>query len=160
MNPTGLKQPDARTCGAACVVVAADLRSATASTDRRTTFAADVLAAHRRLTRARLHDRWQLPWPRALGTPPWAVARELEAVTGGPHRTRVIRWSRSPRPEPGAMYVGSRWLPRHVVLVVDDTPPVCYEPASGQMLPVDGRPLAGWRHRWLVVVPVTSARAG
>ncbi|MDO9456722.1 hypothetical protein [Nocardioides sp.] len=156
MNPSGagLRQPDARTCGAACMIVAAGASPAS--------FTTDVLAAHRRLTRLRLRGRLQLPWPRALGTPPWAVARELAAVTGTPHRTRVVRWSRSAPPRAGALYVGSRWLPRHVVLVVDagagtaEAPPRCYEPASGRVVPLDGRPLAGWRHRWLAVTPVAS----
>ena len=46
-----------------------------ARTDER--FAADVLAMHRRATSATSRGRLQVPWPRALGTPPWAVAREL-----------------------------------------------------------------------------------
>lgn len=144
--PEGLRQPDARSCGAACMVVAAGAAAPT-------TFGVDVLATHRRLTRRRLHGRWQLPWPRALGTPPWAVARELAALTGTPHRVRVLRWrQQSPLP-PGALYVGSRWLPRHVVLVLEGDPPTCYEPASGRPQPLDGRPLAGWPVRWLCVVP-------
>jgi hypothetical protein len=134
------------------MVVAGDLADGRTPDGRRATFAADVLAAHRRLTRTRLHGRLQLPWPRAIGTPPWAVARELTTVTGTRHRTRLVRWSPAAAPTSGAMYVGSRWLPRHVVLVLDADR--CYEPASGGRVPLDGRPLAGWPTRWFTVAPV------
>lgn len=43
----------------------------------------------------RLHhyaSRQGLPWPRALGTSPWALARLLEQVNGHPYR--VARWNR------------------------------------------------------------------
>ena len=50
---------------------------------------------HRRLTS--LSDTaggWQVPWPRALGTPPWAVARELGLLTGVPYAVRSVRLGR------------------------------------------------------------------
>jgi hypothetical protein len=144
--PDGLRQPDARSCGAACMVVAHGRA-------RPATFADDVRATHRRLTRARLRGRLQLPWPRAIGTPPWAVARELAAITGVPHRTRVVRWSRVQVPTSGVLYVGNRWLPRHVVLVLEGEPPRCYDPGSGRTAPLDGRPVGGWQRRWLTVSP-------
>ncbi len=72
--------------------------------------------------------RLQLPWPRRLGTPPWGVARELEAVAPEPdtrYRTvlvraagaaglarladRLARHLRVGRP--GVLYVGDAWLP-------------------------------------------------
>lgn len=155
--PDGLRQPDARSCGAACLVVAAG------PPHDPDDFGAAVRATHRRLTRLRLRGRLQLPWPRAIGTPPWSVARELGALTGTPHRVRLVRWSAPHPPRLGALYVGSRWLPRHVVLVVgatDDGRARCYEPASGRTVTVDLARLArqqvavaGWRWGWFSVTP-------
>lgn len=149
--PAGLRQPDPRSCGAACMVVAA---GPPYDADG---FAGSVLATHRRLTRRRLHGRWQLPWPRAIGTPPWAVARELTVLTGRPHRTRLVRWSRTLPREPGVLFVGSRWLPRHVLLLTADG---CYEPSSGRVVDLDLSRLArhdvavaGWRFAWFSVTP-------
>ncbi len=91
----GLVQPDQRSCGAAVLVAAELLRTpsyaALASTPGG--FRTEVLSMHRRVTSA--HDvsgRLQLPWPQALGTPPWAIARQLTGTTGvrprGPGRAR------------------------------------------------------------------------
>ncbi|GAA5148149.1 hypothetical protein GCM10023340_21630 [Nocardioides marinquilinus] len=155
MSPlgAGLRQPDRRSCGAACMVMAEALtppvEDAATLAPR---FAERVLATHRRLTSWRLHGRPQLPYPRALGTPPWAVARELGALTGRRHRVRLVRHlaRTAGPPSSGALYVGSRLLPRHVVLLVGEGR--CYEPSSGRVLPVDG-PLGGWRHRWFAITP-------
>jgi hypothetical protein len=146
--PPGLEQPDRRTCGAACMVLAACLADGTTPDPVR--FGAATLATHRRLTSARLHGRLQLPWPRALGTPPWAVARELSAVTGRRHRTRVVRL-RTVAPGAGALYVGNAWLPRHVLLVLEDGR--CFDPATGRVLPLDSASLTRWRTRWFTVAP-------
>lgn len=94
----GWVQPDATTCGSACLVVARALGDASyaawletgevagRSRDRRTPgrrFADEVLATHVRTNRwADAADRPQWAWPRRLGTTPWALARELTA-TGG-----------------------------------------------------------------------------
>ncbi len=60
------------------------------------------------------------------------------------------------------LYVGSRLLPRHVVLVtgVDGEEALTYEPSSGRVLEVsrarwEDEPLrlAGWDLPWLVVRP-------
>ncbi len=100
---------------------------------RRTTSSVDVRGAA------------QLPWPRKYGTPPWAVARQLSGSTGTPWQAKAISpWGRS-----GALkeirsaaatravpvYVGSRWLPRHVVLVLDADLRV-YEPSSGRVVTI------------------------
>ena len=126
---------------------------------------------HRRLTSlADTVGGWQAPWPRPLGTPPWAVARELRLLTGVPYAVRVVRLDRRVWPclaaagptRPAAVFVGDRWLPRHVVLVtgVDDSGATTYEPASGLTGPVarerwerDDLALAGWDRPWLVVSP-------
>jgi hypothetical protein len=130
-----------------------------------------VLALHRRLTSpVDSRGRAQLPWPRALGTPPWAVARHLAALVGTPY---VTRWTRTGRRAvdslppagpltPVALYVGSRWLPRHVVLVVgaDAEGLAVYEPAGGRLVRVARTALAGhrlglagWDVPWFSVVP-------
>ena len=190
----GLVQPDRRTCGSACLVVARALGDrdyaawletgevAGRTQDRRPwqrRFADEVLATHVRT------NRWygasgalQVAWPRALGTAPWALAHEL-GVTGGTsapgtrHRVRTV----SPRRRAEAydevaravalghavpLYVGSRALPRHVVLVVggDHAALTAYDPATGGRATLtraafdrgDLR-ISGWSEPWFSVVP-------
>lgn len=168
-----LQQPDRRSCGAAALVMARRLvvpRYA-GLVDDQASFAHEVSTLHRRLTS--LSDTaggWQVPWPRALGTPPWAVARELGLLTGVPYATRSVRVGRRVWPHlaaatplrPVAVYVGDRLLPRHVVLVTGTQADgaATYEPASGLVTAVaSGRwergdlALAGWDRPWLVVSP-------
>jgi hypothetical protein len=135
------------------------------------TFSHEASTLHRRLTS--LSDAaggWQVPWPRALGTPPWAVARDLRLLTGTPYRVHVVRLGRHVWPHlrdatpqrPASVFVGDRFLPRHVVLVTGtaDGGARTYEPSSGLELVVsrarweeqDLR-LAGWDRPWLVVSP-------
>ena len=141
-------------------------------------FRYEVLGMHRRVTGlADVRGRPQLAWPRALGTPPWAVAHQMSATSGAdlPAATyvvrpaltdrgdvfdRVVRATGDRRPVP--VFVGSGWAPRHVVLglgLVEDRLR-CYEPAEGRLVDV-GRDdfvsarlgLAGWDHPWFVVLP-------
>ncbi|MFC6344373.1 hypothetical protein ACFP8W_20500, partial [Nocardioides hankookensis] len=90
----------------------------------------------------------QLPGPRVLGTPPGAGAREL----GG----RVRRYRRSDvlaaLPTPVPVFLGTRWLPRHVVLVLDerDGEPLVYNPALGAVVLMSS---SRWQHRWWAVLP-------
>ena len=169
-----LRQPDRRSCGAASLVMARRLvRPPYAGlVGEQATFAHEVTTLHRRLTS--LSDTaggWQLPWPQALGTPPWAAARELRLLTGVRYRVHPVRLGRRVWPHlegasaqrPVAVYVGDRWLPRHVVLVtgVDGDRATTYEPASGIATLRVGRDrwehgvlrLAGWDLPWLVVSP-------
>ena len=84
-------------------------------------------------------SRLQLPWPRALGTPPWGAQRRA----GGrarPHwdPLRVAAWCGSLGPaalrattgssctssamgRPALLYVGNALAPRHVTLVLPGT---------------------------------------
>ncbi len=91
-----LVQPDERSCGAAVLVVARALLDRGYAellvsgrhpgtgfvlpgslADR---FRHETLAMHARVTGlVDAAGRLQVPWPRALGTPPWAVARQLSA---------------------------------------------------------------------------------
>lgn len=175
MNPFDprLVQPDQRTCGPA-VLVLARMLSDPDYADRVTdpeVWAAKVWAVHRRVTGTfDARGRAQLPWPPALGTPPWAVAREMEAITGLSHRPRpVLPWQRDAALDDiraaatgghlVPLYVGNRWLPRHVVLLLDADLSV-WDPARGRrttLTPdaiVDARlALSGWTHPWFSVLP-------
>ena len=169
------RQPDQRSCGASVLVVERALRDdgyALFVLDR---FGDEVLGMHRRTTGpVTVSGRLQLPWPRALGTPPWAVAGQLTT----PGRPRMVRWAvrrRSLLDRIDAhvaagttvpLYVGSRWLPRHVVLVLDADGAglECYEPHRGRIQRVtrqafaDGTfDLAGWSTPWCAVVPRTDS---
>ena len=182
-----LQQPDPTSCGAASLVIAQMSRDpeyaefvmtgkhpgngfllAGSVKDR---FGAEALAMHERVTGvADARGRAQLPWPKALGTPPWAVARQMSAVSGTPYDSSAI----NPFNRRSALrkivdatsfghvvplYVGSRWLPRHVVLVM--TPELdVYEPSIGRRVRISeddfvkGKlDLGGWPKAWISVLP-------
>jgi hypothetical protein len=173
--PVRLAQPDHRTCGPSVLVSLRMLESEPfreqvllggpeAAAAR---FAAEAWAAHR-VTNHLLdgRGRLQMPWTRALGTAPWAMARHL----GGHAHHVVLRRRRAAAyarlvasldAGPTPVYVGSRWLPRHVVLAVaaGDDEVTCYEPASGlrtrftRAAWLDGRLVGcgGWPVPWVVV---------
>lgn len=165
LDPADLQQPDPRSCGAASALAARALLTDWRPTDG----AAEIMAEHRLLTSATsARDRWQMPWPRALGTPPWAIVNLLRVLTGEHVATVVAR----PRAElayevvreqlasrPVVVYIGSRWLPRHVILAVaalDDALQV-FDPAQGRLIRVPRESwtghdigVAGWSHVWFV----------
>ena len=140
-------------------------------------FAREALAMHRATSRARgAAGRLQVPWPTSLGTQPWALATELGRA-GTPYAVRPILPARraSVFDEVAALaaaghavplYVGNRWSPRHVVLVL---PGVAgpdevrvYDPASGRRYPISAADfaaghldVAGWEIPWVAVVPAT-----
>ncbi len=162
-----LRQPDGFSCGAATVVAARLLlEPAWRPADPQ----GEILAAHRLLTGPVGADgRGQLPWPRGLGTPPWAVARALGDLTGERVRTRFARLGtaaamdelrRRLASRPVGVYLGNAWLPRHVVLAVAAAPGSVrvFDPARGRLVEVgDERwrghrvDVAGWTHFWAVV---------
>ncbi|KRF35394.1 hypothetical protein [Nocardioides sp. Soil805] len=146
--PVPLTQPDRRTCGPS-VLVALRMAESPDYRDRvlaggprsaQARFASEARAAHR--TTSRVLDgrgRLQVPWARALGTAPWALARQvrgravyvvLRRRRAGAYDALVASLATGPTP----VYVGTRWLPRHVVLAVAvaDGVVTCYEPASGR----------------------------
>lgn len=170
------QQRDRRSCGAAVAVMAEALRNDAyarrllAGGDDE--FDREVQAMHRRITGlVDASGSIQPPWVRTIGTPPWALARQLGRTST---RGRIVQARTRPGRAWGAMntslgrgalipaYVGSRWLPRHVVLAferLDDAVRI-YEPSSGRVVRVtreewiDGRLLlAGWREPWFAVVP-------
>jgi hypothetical protein len=176
--PDGLRQPDQRSCGAACLVVAQGLRDPGYAERVRSAvgFRDEVLAMHRRVTSpVAVGGGAQMPWPQSLGTPPWAVANQLEGTSRVSHHTELVR-RRDPAATyawlagggfPAALYVGQSWLPRHVVLVIDgdDDALRVYEPSGGRVERVAresfaaGRlGLGGWDVPWFVVAPAVTRR--
>lgn len=172
-----LRQPDQRSCGPSSLVVARMVTDPVYAEQVADSFEDEVLSVHGRATGPRaVTGALQLPWPRSLGTPPWAVANHL-SVTGTPYRSRPARLSRSrgfdqlvealARGLPAPFFVGNRWLPRHVVLALapvdapDDADAFdCYDPASGSVSRVTRESftqgslgLSGWQLPWFVVVP-------
>lgn len=132
--------------------------------------AADIRTEHRLLTSTRsARDRMQVPWPRRLGTPPWAIANALWVLTDRQVATVNVR----PRPavgfevlreqvqrRPTAVYIGDRWLPRHVVLAFADTDHGIrlFDPSHGDLATVPRERwthhrvgVAGWSHAWFVL---------
>ncbi|MGE9806965.1 MULTISPECIES: hypothetical protein [unclassified Janibacter] len=156
-------------------------------------------AAHERLVLARTNGvrgwdgSWSLPWPRSLGTPPWGARRELEfgaSRNGTTYETVVLRGRRPAalargfhrlrevvaHGEPALLFVGDRWLPRHVTLVLPGDGGAAldvYDPGTGRVTELDAGEfrrrdlhLSGWSHPWIAVqptglrrVPVTTTSA-
>ena len=129
-----------------------------------------------------------LPWPAALGTPPWGAAhvarwgavRYRHAMVGGPRQAEVLdavaSWGQAGVPVPlfagGDLARGiATAVPRHVVLVTGVVGPVwsVYEPSSGTVhevtrgqLVAGGRlaALGGWNHLTWALVPRADTAAG
>ncbi|HET7397686.1 MAG TPA: hypothetical protein VFJ94_04100 [Intrasporangium sp.] len=147
-------------------------------------------AAYERVVVARTNGlvgaggRLQPPWPRALGTPPWGARRELELGGARPGARYAVGWCRlggratleaayaallrRARPgRPALLYVGNRWLPRHVVLVVPAAGREgleVYEPSAGQVvdMPRDAfvsrrLGVGGWDVPWAAVWDLSRA---
>ena len=186
---SGLVQPDTTTCGSCVLVVARVIndptyaRSLVEGEGRGTLqdrFKQRALAMHRLTSRFKdSGGGWQLPWPKALGTQPWALAREMSNEAGERGKTysavpmlpgqrsgtfrRVARLAGSGHAVP--LFVGDRWSPRHVVLVLPDDGATdrevrIYDPASGNRYPITETDfsaghldVAGWQVPWVVVPP-------
>ena len=182
-----LVQPDNHSCGPASLVVARALRDEgyarlladgvhpatgwSLEGDVPQRFAAETLAMHRRITGPiDLGGRLQIPWPRAFGTPFWAVARQLSAgsdryrarpALSGLPISRVRSAVAAGLPVPA--YVGDLWSPRHVVLIVGAEPYGglrVYDPARGRVLSLSAAeleqgalPFGRWNRAWFVVLP-------
>jgi hypothetical protein len=125
----------------------------------------------------------QLPWPRALGTPPWGARRELESGAAAAGTRYDVTWvrhrssaglarayaglqARVRAGRPAVLYVGNAALPRHVVLVLPPTGGQeldVYEPSVGRIVDLPRRPfidrrlrLAGWDVPWALVCARSS----
>lgn len=124
--------------------------------------------------------RLNLPWPKALGTPPWGARKELEfgaSRRGTTYTVVVLRGRLSGRlraaharlielvdeGEPALLYSGNALLPRHVALVLPgdgDRTLEVYDPATGLVTLLDEDSfarrrlrLSGWDVPWFVVQP-------
>lgn len=168
----GMRQPDGFSCGAASVVVARMLHDPAYAGHAGAHFADEVRATHRRVTGVHPDPgTTQPPWPRLLGTPPWAVASALTRP-GTPYATRVLRLSPGSAWDdalgavrddlPVGLLVGDWLLPRHVVLAVtaDGDDLGCYDPARGRVVRVDRRAFGGgwlpfgrWVLPWSMSLP-------
>jgi hypothetical protein len=171
----GLTQPDQRSCGPSSLVAAHMLVDpAYAATMNPHAFASSVLSLHRQVTSA---SGSRIPWPRALGTPPWAVARAMSDFAGIPYSTTLVPFHDRSKlvtrmqaavsaGHPVPFYVGDRWLPRHVVLAVaalEDGVTV-YNPAHGTLNPMTASAFeasklttfGSWTKPWFVVLPDKS----
>ncbi len=188
-----LPQPDQRSCGAASLVVSRMVHDpgyaeflATGRHPRTghvvdgtpaDRFRLECLSQHRRTNGPTdVRGRLQLPWLLALGTAPWALAREMSGSAGVPGTTyRTVAFEPGdPGPVVDAvdaalraghtvpLYVGNALAPRHVVLALSATETGwrCYEPAAGRVVEAArgeverGRlALAGWSTPWLAVLP-------
>jgi len=192
----GLVQPNQTTCGSCTLVVAhaindpayagylvngtdppADAEPAATMRDR---FRAQALATHKITSGFKDGEGgFQVPWPQALGTQPWALARQMtndagrqgKRYTAQPilpsHRSRtfgrVVSLSGDGHTVP--LFVGNRWSPRHVVLAlpaddVSSSEVPIYDPANGRCYPIESDDfsdgdldVAGWEVPWAVVLP-------
>jgi hypothetical protein len=132
-------------------------------------FASEVLTLHRQVTSV---SGSRLPWPRALGTPPWAVAGAMTKFAGFPYSSTLVpfhdrvalftRLQQAVATRPAPFYVGDR-IPRHVVLAVSATDDgvLVYNPAHGTIDEMLGSDFAAgklttfgrWVKPWFVVLP-------
>ena len=142
-------------------------------------FGRAVLAMHR--TTGGWKDScgtWQVPWPAQLGTPPWAVARQMGA-DGGSGTPGTKYGSRLIDPlalgsahdtitraldagECVPLFVGDDRMARHVVLVTGHTDGdlSLYDPSCGAWVSATrdaflggNLDVAGWSQPWFVVTP-------
>jgi len=169
----GLSQPDQRSCGPSSLVAARMLLDpAYAATMNPHAFASEVLTLHRQVTSA---SGSRLPWPRALGTPPWAVAGAMTRFAGVPYSSTLVpfhdraalftRLQQTVATRPAPFYVGD-WIPRHVVLAAAPTHDgvQVYNPARGTIVELLASEFAAgrlttfgrWVKPWFVVLPDTS----
>lgn len=194
---TGPVQQSSTTCGSACLTVARMLVDERFAEWVRTGAGPDVLgvegdsprarfAAYEQVVQHRTNEfrigdgELNLPWPRALGTPPWGARAELELGASRRGTSYAVEFVRHDgrtglardfahltevvaEGEPGLLYVGNVVLPRHIVLVLPGSRPGVvdvYDPGSGRVVTrrttqfVRWRlALSGWDVPWFVVVP-------
>ena len=158
---------------------AGNLRATTA----RERFASyEQVVAHRTNGLAGAGGELQLPWPRALGTPPWGARRELELGAAAAGTCYEVTWlrhrgragleqayaalqARVGDGRPALLYIGNALLPRHVVLVMPPTGDQhldVYEPSVGRVVDLPRQAFverrlrtAGWDVAWAVVWDTT-----
>lgn len=163
------RQADGVSCGPSVLVVAAALTGSGWPGPAADRFASAQRTAHRQANRF---------WPRALGTTPWGMRAWLHrhAPAAGRFRIRpataAARAAVAAAGHPVPLLVGSRWLPRHWVLVTGTTGDGrwrVYEPGSGRVHAFRARPwddsaaarALGRPRPWCVLLPARrSGRRG
>lgn len=144
-------------------------------------FAAYERVVHRRTNHLALSAAGlNLPWPRMFGTPPWGAKRELEFGAAKHGTDYDITFVRPLSQDglvaafdklnsvvadgmPGLLYVGTKAMPRHVLLILpgngDDRLDI-YDPTDGSVRARSVRSfashdlrLSGWDVPWFVVAP-------
>ncbi|MDH6195401.1 hypothetical protein M2272_002041 [Mycobacterium frederiksbergense] len=107
----------------------------------------------------RVHAAVNRIWPRRLGTTPAGMARALtdhSVKRGATYRWRRFRGAGDPLSDvcgavaggwPVPMLIGQNGIPRHWVLIIDagERALQCYEPSSGNVLPIDVAAVRGAR---------------
>lgn len=194
---TGPRQQSPVSCGSACLTVARMLVDPAFASWVRTgaprlpgspsgVDESERFGAYERLVMRRTNGLWgagrrpNLPWPRALGTPPWGAKRELEHGAARQDIGYAVDVLRPDAPDtlrgdfdtlvdvvaegaPGLLYVGNAHLPRHVVLILPgdgDRMLDVYDPGTGRVdhfrrdAMVEHRlRLSGWDVPWFAVRP-------
>lgn len=201
VGDTGPVQQSPVTCGSACLTVARmlvdpvfaswvrtgepHLPGSPGGDDEQERFAAYERVVMRRTNGILDGRRPHVPWPRALGTPPWGAKRELELGASRQGTRYDVATLRPLSPtglreafdrlvdvvadgEPGLLYIGNARLPRHVVLVLPgdgDRLLDVYDPGTGRVdhlrrdAVVEHRiGLSGWQVPWFVVQPAGHRR--
>ncbi|HRA45177.1 MAG TPA: hypothetical protein PKX29_08810 [Phycicoccus sp.] len=202
---TGPSQQSPVTCGSACLTVARMLVDPLFASWVRTgqprlpgapdgASDGERFAAYERVVMRRTNGLWgaggrpNVPWPRALGTPPWGAKRELEHGAARRGIAYAVDVLRPDNPDtlrqdfdtlvdvvadgaPGLLYVGNPQWPRHVVLILPgdgDRMLDVYDPGTGRVdhfrrdaLVEQRLGLSGWDVPWFSVRPdgLRSARA-
>ena len=189
-RPDAFRQRSATTCGSSTVAMFRVLTdpafaetvlhgSADEVAGRWAALERSVQARTNRVLPATPRARPQVPWPTALGTPPWGLRDALDdlgrdrgvrfgvlRVSGGDPADVEQALGRVratvARGIPVPLYVGSRLLPRHVVLAVAAGPSWVdvYDPGTGRRHRVERAALvharariSGWDRLWAAVVP-------
>jgi hypothetical protein len=182
-----LRQPDQTSCGSSSLVVAQMIIDGSYAHRILEGPSAPLLVqtAQERFAEAaqQVHERTnaltdadaalQIPWPKALGTLPWAAARKLDIdLPSADYQVLLIDPAQPARAFaqvsaavqrgfPVPLYVGDSVSPRHVVLVVAGGQNLTiYEPSSGglrELTPTSfdtsALDVAGWDQPWLAVLP-------
>lgn len=173
-------QSDSRTCGiAACAAFIARNGGSTAQNFRHYQNATTDQVHRFQTDLHRVASRTGFPWPRALGTAPWALQALAAQVTGHPFAVKI--WNEAVAQEAqnvwesgqdAFIYTGERLIPRHVVLILGKGSVdaahrhvTIFEPATGSLFQISpdelasqqwsghaGKPHWGWWSRPLLAV--------
>ncbi|WP_374927720.1 hypothetical protein [Kytococcus sedentarius] len=177
------QQASGVTCGAASLVVAQRLLERMPLPAADDPVEAEDFQGAEFARFGRTNNPWEagvlrMPWPMALGTPPWGALAELRGIVraerGGQPRYVMDLVRRGGAGalgealqsvgahEPALLYVGTRMMPRHVCVVAEDVAGrlALYDPARGSVVEADvdalaagEQKVAGWSQPWVAIAP-------